>query len=376
MKKLGYDVKCLNSNLNRAVFMIQNTPQNCNQNLSDDQNLTEIYETMYELSGMEIDLAQSIPLADVSERDKTWDTHRASTQDVARIYAQDAQFERLAERMDFCSTWLQFGFVDGFKLKSANFCRVRNCPVCQWRKSLLWKAMMYKTYDRLKDEYPTHRWLFMTLTVRNPHISDLRAVLGDMHTAWRKLVKRKEFALVDGWIRTTEVTRDKTHPNTHAHPHYHVMLLVKPSYFAKGYVKQMDWVRIWGECLGVSYLPNVDIRAVKPKKNGDDRKLRGVIAETLKYAVKPSDMIGDSSQQAKNWFLEYSRQVHKLRFVASGGLLKDALKDEKAISDKDLIHTQQDQDELETDAPADNRLLNFTYYPTRRRYVYNPKYNQ
>lgn len=356
--------------------MVQNTPQNCNQNLqfSDPiaKNDTQIYETMYELSGVDLDLGQSIPLAEVSQRDKTWDAHRASTQDVAQIYAQDADFERLAERMTFCSTWLQFGFIDGFKLKSAHFCRVRNCPVCQWRKSLLWKAMMYQTYDRLKEQYPTHRWLFLTLTVQNPHVSDLRATLENMHTAWRKLVKRKEFALVDGWIRTTEVTRDKKNLNTHAHPHYHVMLLVKPSYFnGKGYVKQMDWVRIWGECLKVSYMPNVDIRAVKAK-NGDDNKLKSAIAETLKYAVKPSDMIGDGSQQAHAWFLEYTRQVHKLRFVASGGVLKNALRDDAMPTSDEMIHTGLDDEQSKDDA----RRLNFTYYATNRRYMYNPKHNQ
>lgn len=361
--------------LTERFFMILTPPQNCKQNPSKDEKMTQIYETMYELSGMDLDLENSIALSDVSERDKTWDIHRACTQDVAQMYAQDPQFKRISERMGSCSAWLQFSFADGFKLQSANFCRVRNCPVCQWRKSLYWKAMMYKTYDRLKAEYPTHRWLFLTLTLENPPIGDLRATLDTMHKAWRKLVKRKEFALVDGWIRTTEVTRDAQRPNTHAHPHYHAILLVKPSYFAKGYVKHMDWVRIWGDCLGVSYLPNVDIRSVKPK-NGDDSKLRGVIAETLKYAVKPSDMLGDGSQNAHAWFLEYSKQVHKLRFVASGGTLKNALKDDEKLTNADMVNTSQDDPQSEQERSTDARRLNFTFYPKRRAYVYNPKHNE
>lgn len=353
--------------------MVQDTPENCNQNSSNDEKMTQIYETMYEMSGMEVDLEHSIPLADVSERDKTWDTHRASTHDIAQIYAQNAEFARLSERMGSCSTWLHFGISDGLKLKTANFCRVRNCPVCQWRKSLYWKAMMYKTYDNLKEQYPTHRWLFLTLTVQNCHVSDIRATLETMHKAWRKLVKRKEFALVDGWIRTTEITRDKTKPNTHAHPHYHAILLVKPSYFkGQRYTKQAEWIRIWGECLQVSYLPNVDIRTVKPKGK-DDTKLRGVISETLKYAVKPSDMLGDGSPQARDWFLTYTKQVHKLRFVASGGLLKNALKDDDKMTNEQMIHTK---DERESETTTDPRRLNFTFHSARRRYVYNPKYNE
>lgn len=352
--------------------MVRNAFQNCNQNPLNDEKLTKIYETMYEMSGMELDLENSLSLSEVSERDQVWDTHRAITYDVAQIYAQDVNFERLSERMTFCSTWLHFGFSDGFKLKSASFCRVRNCPVCQWRKSLRWKAMMYKTYDQLKEQYPTHRWLFMTLTLANPLVEDLRTTLEVMHTAWRKFIKRKEFSLVDGWIRTTEITRDTKQPNTHAHPHYHVILLVKPSYFAKGYVKQMDWVRIWGECLRVDYLPNVDIRTVKPK-NGDNSKIRGVIAETLKYAVKPSDMLGDGSPQAKAWFLTYTEQVHKLRFIASGGLLRNALRDDIKLNDNQMIHINDDKQD---DQSIDERRLNFTYYSIHRKYIYNPRYNE
>ena len=44
----------------------------------------------------------------------------------------------------------------------------------------------------------------------------------------------------------------------------------------------------------------------------------------MKYAIKPEDMIGDESLQAVSGFHEYTRQVFKLRFVASGGALKNA----------------------------------------------------
>ena len=82
--------------------------------------------------------------------------------------------------------------------------------------------------------------------------------------------------------------------------------MVKPSYFAKGYVKHMDWVRAWGECLRVDYLPNVDIRTVKPKAkdiDDPDKGIKSAIAETLKYAIKPEDMIGDESLQAVGGFM-------------------------------------------------------------------------
>jgi hypothetical protein len=55
------------------------------------------------------------------------------------------------------------------------------------------------------------------------------------------------------------------------------------------------------------------------------------VRETLKYSVKPSDMKVDAA-----WFLELTRQLRKLRFIASGGVLKNVLRPE-AESEKDLL---------------------------------------
>lgn len=316
-----------------------------------------------------------IPLADVSERDKVWDTHRTDTMFVGEMYAQAEEFQKLADRMAVCSGWLHFGATEnGLKLKSANFCHVRHCPVCQWRKSLYWRAMIYQTLPNITKEYPNHRWLFLTLTVRNCDIGDLRATLANMNKAWNKLRLRKEFALVDGWLRTTEVTRNTK--TNQAHPHFHAVLMVKSDYFrGRGYVKQGDWVRIWGECLRVDYLPNVDIRAVKNThknaQNGNYTAIQSAVVETLKYSVKPADLVGGGvhDKVAVNWLHELTRQTHKLRFVATGGALKNALKIEN-ITDKEMVKAGEDDSEF-----TDERRLNFTFYPTYRKYIYNPRYN-
>lgn len=333
---------------------------------SNDDFLQNLAEVVYENPPPD---GVDLPLATLSPKDKVWDNHRAQTHKVARIYANSPKFEPYAKRMDDCASLLLFGLENGLTLKSAPFCHVRNCPVCQWRKSLRWKARMYEVYEQIQPQYPTHRWLFLTLTVENCHISDLRSVLKTMNNAWKKLTKRKEFATVDGWIRTTEVTRDKARSNTHAHPHFHVILMVKSSYFSRNYVKQMDWVRAWGDCMGAEYLPNVDIRTVKPK-GGDDTALRSAIAETLKYAVKSADMVGDGSQSAQDWFYIYTEQVHKMRFVATGGALKNALKPDDKITDDEMISPKG-----EVTQTTDNRRLAFTYFPNKSSYVYNFKYN-
>ena len=153
-----------------------------------------------------------VSLASISARDSVWDKHRLDTLIIQEMYAIECEFERYSDRLDGCSGWLKYGFneVNGLVLKEVFFCRVRYCAVCQWRKSLLWKALMYKSYDKIMQEHPTHRFVFLTLTIRNPLIGDLRDTLRHMNKSWQRLKDRKEFiAGVEGWVRTTEVTRPK-----------------------------------------------------------------------------------------------------------------------------------------------------------------------
>lgn len=366
--------------------MIPNCGSNVNGKVSNAFPSSELINFLYDNDlpdGIEVSLSS------ISARDSVWDSHRVHTMLIQEMYALNAEYERYSERMGECSGFLKFAYSEtsGFILKQAYFCKVRYCATCQWRKSLYWKAMMYQTYDKLIKTHPTHRFVFLTLTVKNPLIGDLRDTLRHMNASWQRLIKRKEFlGSVDGWIRTTEVTRPKlprkrkSDPvvfcpktkNTHAHPHFHVLLMVKPSYFGKGYIKRERWQELWADCLRIDYLPQVDVRTVKPKKGATDDGMRGAIAECLKYAVKPDEIMHDAEDpKAREWFYELTRQTHKLRFVASGGALKDALKPEDKITDDDLIKTGDD----DTDE-TDDRRLNFTFYPTKKGYMYNPNYNE
>ncbi|MDK6797419.1 protein rep, partial [Escherichia coli] len=107
--------------------------------------------------------------------------------------------------------------------------------------------------------------------------------------AFKRMEKRKELSPVQGWIRATEVTRGK---DGSAHPHFHCLLMVQPSWFkGKNYVKHERWVELWRDCLRVNYEPNIDIRAVKTKTGevvaNVAEQLQSAVAETLKYSVKP-----------------------------------------------------------------------------------------
>lgn len=283
-------------------------------------------------------------LTDHSPQDKPWDQHKVQTDDVCLLYLE-ADVTRYAERAFDCATFLTFGFNPDNKLKltDARFCRLRYCPICQWRRSLMWRARAYERLPKVMEEYPTVRWLFLTLTVKNCPVGELRNTLRDMNASWKRLINRKDWPSV-GFFRAAEVTRGA---DGSAHPHFHVLMGVKPSYFSRGYMSQGKWAELWRECLRADYTPVVDVRIVKTDKNSPDgvSGLQKAIQETLKYTVKPSDLT-----QEHEWLAELTRQTHKLRFIATGGILKDALGQIEPDSDQDLINTV-DEPPVETTSP-------------------------
>lgn len=345
----------------------------------NESNQTHLSNTTQLLKVGEALRGQFEGLTDYSPRDAPWDTHRGQTDDVANIYAASVEFERYSDRMASCSDRLLFGWdtcqesgESALKLREAHFCRVRHCPTCQWRRSLMWQARFYQALPEIVNAHPKARWIFLTLTVRNCDITDLRSTLSDMNKAFQRLKDRKEFKPVLGWIRTTEVTKGS---DGSAHPHFHALLMVPPSWFTRHYVKHSRWVDLWQDCLRVPYRPNVDVRAVKPKPpkseslpgvEGTLEALQGAVAETLKYSTKPSDMTDEGGSDG--WFLELTRQTHKRRFIATGGALKDVLK----LDDE----TDDDMALTEGEGTDEGPRLAFDWKTGKRRFMRNSKADQ
>ena len=299
-------------------------------------------------SSFVLDSGDKLYLTNISKKDKPWDIHRSQADQVKELY-RGSLFNRLAERMETCSELLEFlSFTNletaelAFKLKNARFCRVRHCPVCQWRRSLKLRARFFIALPKIREQYSTARFVFLTLTTANPHISDLRSHLAHMNKSWERLTKRKQFPAI-GSLKSVEVTRQyectnpskctykasKTRcpnctPTHYAHPHFHAILMVNASYFGEGYLSQAKWTQLWKESLRADYTPIVNVKSVKPDKGSSfenvDDQMAKALCETLKYSVKPSDLASD-----RNWLVDLTGQLHKTRAVAVGGVFKNFL---------------------------------------------------
>jgi plasmid rolling circle replication initiator protein Rep len=206
------------------------------ESLSTDINSSKFFYSQLEPN------KKLLTLSDISPLNQSWDKHRANADIVAEHYAfgEKGYSSRYAQRVSDCSRWLKFQLISGasenvstLKLLDTRFCRVRYCPICQWRRSMMWKAKAYKMIPKVIADYPKYRWLFMTLTVKNCQIENLRKTIEEMNKAFKRMTELKVWS-IKGWIKSVEVTKGKD--GSSAHPHLHVLAMVMPSYFSHGYI--------------------------------------------------------------------------------------------------------------------------------------------
>jgi plasmid rolling circle replication initiator protein Rep len=223
---------------------------------------------------------------------------------------------RKAERMRECANYLAFHRKgDGsLKLHDARFCRVRLCPICQWRRSLKTFSQMSNVLEVASSE--GYQFVFLTLTVKNCCGASLSDELDHLFLAFNRLTKYKAVrSAVSGYYRGCEVTHNLTDDSYH--PHLHCILAVRSTYFnGRTYLSQSKWSELWKRALKVDYVPIIDVRRCKGGVKA--------VAEACKYAVKPSDIINfDDWELTVDTLKVLDSALENRRFIGLGGVFKD-----------------------------------------------------
>lgn len=367
-------------------------------------------------------------LSNISSKDARFDKLKTMSQEVSRLYGLETKdgftgffsgsrivsFEKYSAKIEKCGSWLIFVQTpDGIKLVDARFCKAPNCPMCQQRRSVKWRAKFLTLAPQIQERYFTHKWLFLTLTIRNCELDDLRTTLTHLNGAFNRLSKLKRFPM-EGLIKSVEVTRawDCYHnemflgrhgtrwivqweyknksklnlkPTTEVHPHLHVCGLVPASYFTHGYIKHEEWVELWQQSLRVDYTPIVNIKAVKSRSKGkllpkpeefadsttaDETGMVIAICETLKYTVKEQDLIGaycHDDEENSRWLKAITQQLYKMRKVEYRGNLKEIGKElEAAYNDDNLIDINNEKQSVNE---SDLEQLTFRWIRAIGKYV-------
>lgn len=267
-----------------------------------------------------------------------------------------ATFARLRD----CGTFLQFAVDEAGKkrLHRANFCGVRLCPLCQWRRSLIQFHATQEQVSWILERQPDTRFLFVTVTLRNCPPEQLADTLDRLVQGFGRMVnqasrlqrsilmKRLHRTLL-GSSRAVEVTYNTR--TREMHPHIHAILAVKPSYFTNrnNYLSQQQWVQLWQEAARLDYAPSVDVRAI-------DATSPKIVAEASKYSAKLSNIVREYENPEESELAEHALESMYLalrgrRLIALTGIFRDAkraLRQEDTETRSDLIHVDDEQDDF------------------------------
>lgn len=290
-------------------------------------------------------------LSDKTERGKErpWRVHKLNSQYISAAY-EDVNVNK-AERILNCAETLVFVRDEKSKLrlKKANFCRVRLCPMCSWRRSLKTHAHMERILGAAKPL--GYRYLMVTLTVKNCDGERLSSTLTQIIEGYKKLVRRKKVKDAwNGWYRGIEVTHN-INEDTY-HPHIHALVAVDKSYFkSKKYISQEELTALWRDCCGLDYDPIVDVR----RTYGDDVR---AVSEVAKYSTKAGDVICfDDWDLTVDTVRVLDAALADRRLIAFGGKFKELHKQLNLddTEDGDLVNVAEGADEL--DEVADELLF-------------------
>lgn len=314
-------------------------------------------------------------LADYSATGKKrkWDLHKQNNLKLVELYKQAIKInpsvispKRLQDLAD-CASQLEYlqDAEGNKKLYKTYFCRVRLCPMCQWRRSLKLFSQVSKITDYINQQQNNQvRYLFITLTQKNCCGSELVQEINKINKSFSLLVdktKRVQPAtkfkkMLLGYIKSMEVTYN---PKTKTyHPHLHCIFAVQEEYFNKAnYINKNTWRAIWADLLKVDYLPQVNVQAIKPARQ------QKAVAELAKYPAKVSSILNLPQMQAVQVIIDLTTLCYKRRFVAFGGIFKKT---------KALLKLQ-DVEAENADLVGAGNIKEFNYV-ARAIYKYNVKF--
>lgn len=320
------------------------------------------------------------PLIDFNSNGKLidWQGKKLRTIELAESYRRlGEEFKSKYFRVRDCGTFLEFKKYlndNSMKLNQANFCKVRLCPMCSWRRSL----KIYGQVSKIMNEVVKNEdleFIFLTLTTRNCEGKDLSDTIDNIFKAFNIMTKREKYKkAIKGYFRALEVTHNLNVMSDWFdtyHPHFHCILVVNKSYFSntKIYISQREWTSLWKDVLNVDYTPIVDVRRFK---DSNGKGIEKSIAEAAKYSVKSDDYI--IREDITNEIMEtmtddavfiLDKALAHRRLTAYGGILKEYHKKLNLddMEDGDLVNT--DNEEIRED-------LEYII----ERYSWNIGYNQ
>ena len=289
-------------------------------------------------------------------KERPWKMHKVNSLKLHELYKKALVLdnnlisESRMKSLEECGDNLLFSVNDKNekRLKGASFCRIRTCPMCNWRKSLKLFGQTNKIANIILEQLPTTRFIFVTFTVKNCDADKLSQTIDMMNMGFKRLTdKSKKLAITNkfknnmlGYMRAIEVTYNQQEDTYH--PHIHCIFAVKAGYFkGNGYIKKSEWQYIWGDGCRSEYEPIVHIQTIK---NSTSK----AVAEVAKYPVKMDELVNyNNEKKAIKALIILTKFLHKRRLITFGGNFAEARKllNLDDIDTGDLVNLENEQKE-------------------------------
>lgn len=240
-----------------------------------------------------------------------------------------------------CGTFLQFSKMDSelkgsplYRLKGANFCRQRVCPMCQFRRAERTFVEASRVVSHLEEK--GFRFLHMVLTIPNAETAlELVEGIKILFKGFSLLKLYKPIrGAFKGFLRCLEISYN--YETDCFHPHLHVLVAVRKSYFndSKAYVSFDLLSELWAKavrkaCSSSSIASYFDPSAYEvfsvhlgACRVGD----HSGVAEVCKYCVKPLNLEKGSELQNKRLLLTVWYTLKGKRFLQKYGVIAETWK--------------------------------------------------
>ena len=303
------------------------------------------------ISVVEMDTGEILTDIGRNDKERPWKSHKEEGIQLDNLFVTAKKIDDSVitdnglKSLEECGNTLVFlRNASGEKrLHSANFCRNRLCPMCNWRRSL----KMYSQVSQITNKIlatKKARFIFVTLTVRNPDGAHLAKTLDLMNKGFsyitsnsRTFAPAKKFKeSLQGYLKAIEITYNSVDDTYH--PHIHCIFQVKPSYFSRNYITKDGWIELWQKAMSLDYAPSVKVETIKTST-------AKAVAEVAKYPTKSADLLQVKNEdQAVQALIVLAKTMKGRRLITFGGDFA-AVKRELKLDDVetgDLIHAEQE----------------------------------
>lgn len=310
------------------------------------------------LDGMQVLVSGDGEITTLQDGRFDWKARKGRTMRLEELYRK-AGYPDYAERTRNCATFLQFNVYQNGerRLKTANFCKLRLCPMCIGRRARRNAWKLSQVLDLVEKEHKA-KFLFLTLTMRNVDGEHLGQAISEITKGWYRLMDQRPIERsLKGWFRAVEITRGDgiTKEDKGYHVHIHGIGAVEADYFSREsrrtgkYLNQEELIQRWKKALRVDYDPSVQISTTKAKRKrgGVESASLAAAKEGAKYPVKDEEYIDPAlpEDRAIEILRDYTEALRRRRLMAFGGWMKDAaraLDADDLEDDKDLVHADED----------------------------------